>query len=229
MKASDRQFIRGSVNQKTSTKNKSRVSPQAVHKKPPDPANQTKERPIRKPVLEFGVFPKFANCTDFCEFSLFFSRKTLRIHQNTPNSRTGLRIGLSLVWFAVLCFGLPGRLLIHCLAGHCHCRKCGNNRLSSAHASQCFCMFELPVFSLSLFTWGFLATVNALTPLHAHLPNLPSTHGGSNLPALVAHEAAIGDTTAIGPCSAIARGQLELRYPPSTPYGSPFSDGSAPN
>ena len=29
-----------------------------------------------------------------------FSRKTLRIHKNTPNSRTGLRIGLSLVWFA---------------------------------------------------------------------------------------------------------------------------------
>ena len=31
---------------------------------------------------------------------LVFPGKTLRIHKNTPNSRTGLRIGLSLVWFA---------------------------------------------------------------------------------------------------------------------------------
>ena len=51
------------------------------------PANQTKERPIRKPVSEFGVFffvssecfpkkqgeftktPQIRECTDFCEFS----------------------------------------------------------------------------------------------------------------------------------------------------------------
>ena len=31
---------------------------------------------------------------------LVFPGKTLRIHENTPNSRTGLQIGLSLVWFA---------------------------------------------------------------------------------------------------------------------------------
>ena len=60
---------------------------------------------------EFGVFfwknkehspkpPKFANCSGFVNTPCFFSRQTHRIHENTPNSRTGLWIGLSLVWFA---------------------------------------------------------------------------------------------------------------------------------
>ena len=58
---------------------------------------------------EFGIFPgrarrihktpQIRELHRFLRFLLVFPGKTLRIHENTPNSRTGLRISLSLIWF----------------------------------------------------------------------------------------------------------------------------------
>ena len=54
-----------------------------------------KTRRIHKKWVQFAnlVFFRFVNSP------CFFPRKPLRIHKNTPNSRTGFRISLSLVWF----------------------------------------------------------------------------------------------------------------------------------
>ena len=91
------------------------------------PANQTKERPIRKPVREFGCF---------CEFGGFFLEKTRRIHKNQCSSRIwGVFVNSPCLFqekhseftktpqicepaceLAFLWFGLPGRLLTQNIA-----------------------------------------------------------------------------------------------------------------
>ena len=55
---------------------------------------------LEKKQGEFTKTPQIRELHRFLWILVVIPRKTLRIPENTPNSQTGLRIGLPLVWFA---------------------------------------------------------------------------------------------------------------------------------